>query len=320
LTFQYGSAKVRQRRAWRLQACDPTHSDELDSHLGLAETALRTYSATAMDPIFLASKSLSDKIEGMLSPFSMAAVDSLLAYQAELGVRGDMVELGVHRGKSAAILAGRLNASETLRLYDVADYFDREALAEANGKLSFNIVNTGDLNRSHFGKRSIRFCHIDASHMFEPTIHEMALADHMLAEAGILCLDDYTNLNYSQNIAAIFKYLFTVKTDLTMFMVTNEKAYLCRRSHFLRYGKFVLDSMIAAMAERDILDVGIARTDDSPEYGASYVRQKEPDETDDFYGTAIYGDYYKIRDHRTLPGIARRTLRKLSKRLRRKAP
>ncbi len=41
----------------------------------------------------------------MLSKFSIAALDALLAFQAERGIRGDMVELGVFRGKSAAVLA-----------------------------------------------------------------------------------------------------------------------------------------------------------------------------------------------------------------------
>ncbi len=54
----------------------------------------------------------------------------------------------------------------------------------------------------------------------------------MLSPDGILCLDDYTNLNYSQILAATFKYLFTRRTDLAIFLVTNEKAYLCRRRQF----------------------------------------------------------------------------------------
>ncbi|WGD55375.1 class I SAM-dependent methyltransferase [Bradyrhizobium sp. CB1650] len=266
-----------------------------------------------MNSTFAKSKAIADTIEGMLSPFSMAAMDSVLAFQAESHTGGDMVELGVLRGKSAAILAGRLSGNEKLHLYDIADYFDRAALTATGANLSFNIASTLDLTKRHFrdSKRAVRFCHIDASHMFEPTMHEMALADYMLADDGILCLDDYTNLNYSQILAAIFKYLFTKRTDLTMFMVTDEKAYLCRRSKFPLYAGFVLDSILAGMAERDISNVGIARTDDTPSYGAFYLRPKIQGEADDYYGIELYRHFYQIRDHSAPLAVAKRTVRRI---------
>jgi len=266
-----------------------------------------------MDQTFQKSREIAASIEGMLSPFSMAAMDSLLTFQAERAVRGDMVELGVYRGKSAAILARRLSAGERLHLYDIADYFDREALARTDANLLFNIGSTLDLTRGHFRdrKRAIRFCHIDASHMFEPTMHEMALADYMLADDGILCLDDYTNLNYSQILAATFKYLFTRSTNLTMFMVTDEKAYLCRRSRFPLYAGFVLNSILKQMAERGIGNVCIARTDDTPSYGAFYLRGKNEGETDDFYGAETYRHFYQIRNHSAPLATAKRAIRRI---------
>ena len=124
------------------------------------------------DQIFANSSEIANGIEGMLSKFSIAALDALLAFQAERGIRGDMVELGVFRGKSAAVLASRLSPAETLHLFDIADYFDRPALARTGAKLSFNIASTLSLSKRRFPKRAIRFCHIDASHMFDPTLHE----------------------------------------------------------------------------------------------------------------------------------------------------
>jgi hypothetical protein len=269
-----------------------------------------------MDQRFIESKAIADNIEGMLSPFSMSVLDSVLSFQAARQVKGDIVELGVFRGKSAAILARRLSGGEQLHLYDIANYFDRDALKATNGPISFNIANTADLSRRSFDaiKGKVRFCHIDASHMFEPTMHEMALADHMLADDGVLCLDDYTNLNYSQILAATFKYLFTQRTDLKMFMVTDEKAYLCRASRFPVHAEFVLKSMISNLRERGIPNACIARTDDTPSYGAFYVRRKNEGETDDFYGLDIYKQFYEIKDHSpplTFKGILRAIKRRM---------
>jgi len=67
------------------------------------------------------------------------------------------------------------------------------------------------------------------------------MADALLAPRGIIAMDDYANLNYSQNIAAIFKYFYSSGTDLRIFLATNEKAYLCREADWAFYAGFVLD-------------------------------------------------------------------------------
>lgn len=264
-----------------------------------------------MDQVFAASSKLSGSVDGMLSPFSMAAMDSLLAFQGEQGIKGDMVELGVFRGRSAVIMASRTSPEETLHLYDRADYFDRDALARTGTTLSFNIRDTFSLSAHSFRECGVRFCHIDTGHSFDATLHEIGLADHMLASNGILCLDDFTNLDYSQVLAATYKYLFTAETDLKIFMVTSEKAYLCRQPAFQLYAGAVLDSMIARMAERGISQVCIARTDDTPSYGAFNLRPKRQGETDDFYGADLYRHFYQIRDHSAPSVIARRAARKI---------
>lgn len=247
-----------------------------------------------MDEYFTESKKLADDIEGMMSPFSMAVVDSLLAFQKTRGIGGDILEMGVYHGKSAAILGRRMAATETLHLYDIAEYFDRKNLARVGVNIRYNIANTQRLFRWNFRKqkKSIRFCHIDASHMFDPTVHEMAIADYVLSNDGIVCLDDYTNLNYSQILAATFKYLFTKSTDLTMFLVTAEKAYLCRKSAFPIYGQFVLDKICAEVSRRGV-DPCLARTDAGRNYRAFHLRAKEVGETDDIYGRSIYGHFYQ---------------------------
>jgi hypothetical protein len=268
-----------------------------------------------VDPVFVKSKSVAETISGMLSPFSMAAMDSLLAFQQEQGIKGSAIEMGVYHGKSAALLLGRLSATETLHLYGIADYLDREALARSGTNFTFRQDSTMDLSIRDFKdhRRAIRFCNIDASHMFEPTFHEMRLADYVLSEDGILCLDDYTNLNYSQILAATFKYLFTTNTDLRMFVVTNEKAYLCRRSRFGLYGRFVLGSIQAQMAKRGIDDTVIARTDDTPSYGAFYLRPREHGEVGNHYGAELYHQFYQIRDYPLagVPSAIRSRLRKV---------
>jgi hypothetical protein len=250
-----------------------------------------------VDQFFSETKAIADDIEGMLSPFSMAVIDSLLALQQQRCIRGDAMEMGVFRGKSAAVIGRRMGASETLRLFDIENYFDRDRVARSGATIDFSVRNTSRLFwwnlRKH--RKSVRFCHIDASHTFDATMHEMALADYVLSDNGVLILDDYTNLHYSQILAATFKYLFTTRTNLVLFLVTGEKAYLCRRDAFPLYAQFVLGEMRSQMSDRGAGDICVARTDISTNYRAFYVREKQPGEADDFYSPATYSDFHHLR-------------------------
>jgi hypothetical protein len=250
-----------------------------------------------VDQFFSETKAIADDIEGMLSPFSMAAVDSLLALQAQRGITGDIVEMGTFRGKSAAVLGRRMSQAETLHLFDIEDYLDRDSLRRAGTNFDFTLADTLDLSRWKLRKfkKSVRFCHVDASHAFDPTVHEMGLADYMLSNEGILCLDDFANLNFSQILAATYKYLFTKPTNLTVFLVTAEKAYLCRKSAFPAYAKFIVDGLIPSMLERGVPNTCIARTDISRNYRAFHLREKAAGETDDHYAESIYGHFFQTR-------------------------
>jgi hypothetical protein len=248
-----------------------------------------------MDDHFEGSRKLAEDIEGMMSPFSMAVMDSLLAFQALRGITGDVLEMGVYRGKSAAVLGRRMAEDETLHLIDIADYFDRPKLERTGANIRYTQVDTKKLSRWNLRKqrRSIRFCHIDASHMFVPTVHEIEIADYVLAADGILSLDDFANLDYSQMLAAIYKYLFTRSTNLTMFLVTVEKAYLCRKAAFPMYARFVLDEIRAETARRGVDHPVLARTDVSSNYRAFHLRERATGETDDIYGRSLYGQFYR---------------------------
>lgn len=245
-----------------------------------------------MDQIFAKSRDAAEQIEGMLSVFSMAVMDSVLQFQRTQSIKGHVLEIGVFHGKSAAILAGRMSATERLILVDIAPYLERERMPR---KLEFYCCPSAEFPRRcpdyDALRGSIRVAHIDASHAFKPTIQELAICDELISDDGIIVLDDFTNLNYSQNIAAIYKYLFTTDTDLMPVIVTDEKGYLCRRSHFHIYANYALEGIIGDLSERGI-DPCIARTDVDREYMAYYVRSKMPGETDDRYGLSIYRHCY----------------------------
>jgi predicted O-methyltransferase YrrM len=232
-----------------------------------------------------------DRIEGMLSAFSMAAVDMMLAFQERLGAKGSILEIGTYKGKSAVVLGSHLRDGERLVLVDINDYLDRTAIEPIKEKTDFIMTPSGKLRSALPGyrakRKSFRFIHIDASHGYHETFHELQMAEELLAPLGIIALDDFANLNYSQNIAAIFRYLFTANTRLTIFLATDEKAYLCRKSDFTKFEDLILTTSIAEMRSRNS-DSVLARTSYSRQYKAIHLRPTPDGESGGFYGKAIY--------------------------------
>jgi len=243
------------------------------------------------DPGFQRRADVAQRIEGMFSTFSIAVMDMMLSFQESVAAKGNILEIGTFKGKSAALLGCHLGPNERLVLVDVRDHLDPAAIEPFKAKTDFILSDSSELRKTLPGYRdrhhAFRFIHIDASHGYEETFRELKMADELLAPLGIISLDDFTNLDYSQNIAAIFKYLYTAASDLVMLLATDEKGYLCRKDDFERYADLLLSRSIAELRRRDI-DAVLARTAYGPEYKAFHLRRRVSGETGSFYGRKIY--------------------------------
>jgi hypothetical protein len=237
---------------------------------------------------FSEARAVACSIEGMLSDFSMGVLDSVLSFQNHQGVSGHILEIGVYKGRSAAFLAARAQSTHRLILLDIdcarIEVHKLQTLSSTSVELcqasSDQLLSLGDYETM---KSSFRFVHVDSSHGYRATLNELAICDELLAPRGIAVLDDYTNLNYSQILAATFKYLYTTKTDLTPFLVTEEKAYLCRKGEFDFYGEYILRDILAEMKFRGLGDNGLARTESDDEYKAFFLRPLLPGEKGPYY-------------------------------------
>jgi hypothetical protein len=266
----------------------------------------------SVTPVFERSFSFARGVEGMMSEFSMQVMDSVLQFQREAMRPGHLVEFGVYKGKSATVIGFQARPDERVILVDVERYIQDETLRALPCNAEFVLGRSEDFKAAfpEFGRIAgkVRFLHVDSSHAYRTTLAEMALADDLLAPHGILCLDDYANLNYSQLLPAIYKYLFTQRTDLTVFLVTNEKCYLCRRRYFPRYADFTLRRLLDEMQVRGAGAVTLARTDVDEEYSAFHCRESLSSDEGRRYGEAIYGRLYEtaapVKMRRRLPGVS----------------
>ena len=236
-------------------------------------------------------------VEGMMSAFSMQVMDAVLAYQASINLRGPLFETGVWKGRSASIISAHVREGELLILSDIQQLLSEQVLATAIYVRPVFVLGASKGFRDSFNvgeiRGRVRFAHVDSSHSYRDTLAEMELVDEILAPGGVACLDDFTNLNYSQILPAVFKYLYTTQTDLGFFLVTSEKGYLCRKPFADSYGSFVLHQLLDEMHDRGNDEVMLSRTDADAEYRAFYLRRRDPGETGRFYGTELYSEFYK---------------------------
>src|SRR5262245_8807307 len=133
---------------------------------------------------FLAVKQAAHSIEGMLSDFSIAVMDTMLSYQEKTGIAGHLVELGVYKGRSAAVLACHAKPTERLVLVDPVDYIDGATLRSICPRMEF-VLCSSDEFRSTYGsynqiKGRCRCIHVDASHQYQPTFRELQMSEALL--------------------------------------------------------------------------------------------------------------------------------------------
>ena len=233
------------------------------------------------------------KINGWFSHHAHAFWDLLLGWQKSHVPPGHLVEIGVWKGKSASVLAFHKRDEEELHLIDPVIKPEKVAksILKVGGRVPPNI---------HFHKRSsfkidddagvrpltggVRFCHIDGEHSGHMVYSDMAAAQKLLAEQGVLAVDDFFNPMYPQITEALYLYLDRNPYDFRLFMVGFNKAYLTRPAAFYDYHQFCLDFVPQGMQARDAA-VTLAKSTHTADanifsmidYTPGHGRQRGPD-------------------------------------------
>jgi hypothetical protein len=213
-----------------------------------------------------------DKIQGFLANTSIAVWDAFLAYQESNFVFGHIGEIGVYKGKSATILARHQRANEELWLIDFSDFID-EAKANLSASAqheiryikqkSVEIFRHPDLAQR---RRTFRWFHIDGEHTGQAVATDLALAHELLADDGIICIDDFLNPAYPQITAATFAFLQENRYNLTLFACGYNKGYLARPTYARHYLKMIRETLATELRARGVNDFTLWKTSPSQDY------------------------------------------------------
>ncbi|MFG2098065.1 class I SAM-dependent methyltransferase [Streptomyces sp. NPDC048612] len=152
------------------------------------------------------------EVKGWFFTADQLLFDWFLRHQQGRAEPGDLLELGAYMGKSAIFLGARRRAGER---FTVCDLFDSPAGDASNSQemrksyatltrrafeanyLAFHeelptiVQGLSSLVGDHVEEGSVRFAHIDASHLYAHVHGDIVAVRRLLTDHGVVVLDDY---------------------------------------------------------------------------------------------------------------------------------
>ena len=196
-----------------------------------------------------------ERLRGMSSRFAAAICGYLIRRQSELGIGGELAEIGTFEGRFFIAMALGLAPDEKAIGIDRFDWPNTSvegrfiANCAAHGIASDRFVSwkadsreiTPDALKDRLAQRPIRFVHIDSHHSRECLTNDLELVTPLLHRDGIICLDDMLHPGYPMLAGAAFDY-FVRHPEMRLLCVIDRedivaapKFLICRDSALERY-------------------------------------------------------------------------------------
>lgn len=200
-----------------------------------------------------------DSCEGWMGFDHIVYVYLLTQRQHKQGIYGPVGEIGVHHGKFWMPITGFADKSEPTIAIDLfndqTSNFDGSGLGSKDaflanaqralglGEQDIHIIaadssalTANDFSRLQFSK--FRFFSVDGGHSLETTLHDLTLASCVLADGGIMVVDDFINPAWLGVPTAVFNWV-SEQYHLAPFMWSNNKIYFTTVSHHFAYLELV---------------------------------------------------------------------------------
>ncbi len=160
----------------------------------------------------------------------------------ELGMVGDIAEIGVFEGRSALHLGMHVAAGEKLHLFDIYDKMPLVAeLVQAStaGTVVGQRLFSQLIDETIIPSNSCRYIRIDGNHTRRAVWDDMGIADRILRQNGVVNLDDFFNPVFFGVTHAVLEWISLNPKRFDILLVGHSQAYLCRPS----YTNFFMNKM-----------------------------------------------------------------------------
>jgi hypothetical protein len=215
----------------------------------------------------------SKTIKGWLSRIDAEILRTILTAQNVGGLSGSVAEIGVHHGRGFVLLCLGLLEGDKAYCIDIFD--DQHLNKDRSGRgdraiLESNLQRFGiapeqvrvDPRSSALVQPSdvmsqvgpIRLFSIDGGHWLDIVASDLTLAEQVLAEYGVIALDDFHRAEWPEVSAGYFKWFGSRRRPIVPFAIGFKQLYLCQSDR--------VDFYQAALAENDFLTKLKAKTCD----------------------------------------------------------
>ena len=200
-------------------------------------------------------------VVGMSSRFAAAVATRLMAIQSDLGVAGPIAEIGTFEGRFFIALAHALAEGERAVGIDLFDWPNPEIIDRFHAncakhgvpedrrvtlKADSRTMTPADLLAAAGGP--LRLFHIDGEHSRAALGRDLALAIKVMAEGGIIILDDMLHPGYPTLMVEVQAFLEANPDWVPLCIIDREtivaatKFALCRKDWFKRYEERMLEA------------------------------------------------------------------------------
>ena len=187
-----------------------------------------------------------EAVAGYFGPVEAAAIDAVGRWQVEQGIAGNLAEIGVHHGKLFFILALLRQAGERALAIDLFQddglntgihagrdtaFFDNRAklgvaLDEQEVWTVDSLTLTAETLRARIG--DVRLFSVDGGHAYGNVLHDMRLAEAVLADDGVMIVHDFFGVGWPDVSVAAIHLLTEMKDHLQPFLITQYKLFVAR--------------------------------------------------------------------------------------------
>jgi hypothetical protein len=183
-------------------------------------------------------------IPGWFEDIDFLLFDHILEHQSRQGIAGDLLEIGTYLGKSAVVLGSHVRNNERLT---VCDLFEDPGAGEANNReqssyyssltrkafeanyrlfvpeLPVIVQGLSQAIGDHVAPASLRFAHIDGSHLYEHVHGDLVAVESLMQPGGIVVCDDFRSHHAPGVAAAVWQAVF--ERGFHPIIVSNMKLY-----------------------------------------------------------------------------------------------
>ena len=198
-----------------------------------------------------------DKLPGYLRLVDGFLIDFLLNYYKDK--TGNYLEIGSYLGKTLGILIKNSSPNETVYSLDLKDYGHaiRTNLSFLENIENLKFIKDKSDNILNHNIKDIKFLHIDGCHSFDATYNDLCNSTVYTNDHCIIVLDDFVFNEYTGNVIAYFKALYTGKINYIPFMSSDRKLYLCNKSVHEELLKYVKENISAAFVKSYIKNIAL---------------------------------------------------------------